>query len=104
MHVWLTGAKHTNAFPNKPCFYGSAVQFFFKNTVGKGEIALKEQFLLFPTVFSILLENLQPFSSSSKLSCANSFSLEMSKFVVWETVDEIFMTTDCKVILSVARI
>ena len=33
------------------CFYMSAVQVFFKNTVGKGEIAHNEQFLLFPQCF-----------------------------------------------------
>ena len=75
-----------------------------ENTVGKGEIAHYEQFLLFPlqilktqglfgkglkalwekkkgaifpfpTVFSTCLENFLPFSSKS----ANSFSLEESK-------------------------
>ena len=45
------------------------------NTVGKGEIAHNKQFLLFP-VFSTCLENFLPFSSSSKLSSAKSFSLE----------------------------
>ena len=50
-----------------------------ENTEGKGEIALNEQFLLFPTVFSTLLENFLPFSSNLKLSSANSFSLEEYK-------------------------
>ena len=51
----------------------------FENTVGKGEIAHSEQFLLFPTVFSTSLENFLRFSSSSKLSSADTFSLEESK-------------------------
>ena len=34
----------------------------FENTVGKGEIAHNEQFLLFPTVFSTRLESFLPFS------------------------------------------
>ena len=34
----------------------------FENTVGKGEIARNEQFLLFPTMISTLLENFLPFS------------------------------------------
>ena len=55
----------------------------FENTVGKGEIARNEQFLFFPTVFSILSGNFPPFSPNLKLSSANSFSLE---FVVWERV------------------
>ena len=41
--------------------------------MGKGEIAP------FPTVFSTLLENFLPFTFNSKLSSANSFSLEESK-------------------------
>ena len=44
----------------------------------KEEIARDEQFLLFP-VFSTHLENFLPFSSSLKLSSANSFSLEEPK-------------------------
>ena len=50
----------------------------FENTVGKGEIAHNEQFLLFP-VFSTCLGNFLSFSSNLKLSSANSFSLEESK-------------------------
>ena len=42
-----------------PCFYMSAVQAFW-NTVGKGEIALYEQFLLFPPCF-------QPFCRMSAI-------------------------------------
>ena len=50
----------------------------FENTVGKGEIAHYEQFLLFP-VFSTHLDSFLLFSSNLKLSSANSFSLEESK-------------------------
>ena len=51
----------------------------FENTVGKGEIARNEQFLLFPQCFSTHLDNFLPFSSYSKLWSANFFSLEESK-------------------------
>ena len=51
----------------------------FENTVGKGEIAHIEQFLLFPTVFSTCLDNFLPFLSNLKLSSANSFILEEFK-------------------------
>ena len=51
----------------------------FENTVGKGEIAGNERFLLFPQCFSTRLDNLLPFSSNLKLSSAISFSLEESK-------------------------
>ena len=50
----------------------------FENTVGKGEIAHYEQFLLFP-VFSTHLDSFLLFSSNLKSSSANSFSLEESK-------------------------
>ena len=43
--------------------------------MGKGEIAHNEQFLLFPTVFSIHFEDFLPFLSNFKLSSANSLSL-----------------------------
>ena len=50
-----------------------------ENTVGKGEIARNEQFLLSPTKFSTRMENFLPFSLNSKLSSANSFHLEELK-------------------------
>ena len=54
--LWLT----LNPFPNKPWFY--VLQYkSFENTVGKGEIARDEQFLLFPTMFSTCLQNFMPF-------------------------------------------
>ena len=52
----------------------------FENTAGKGEIARNEQFLLFPQCFLSILENYLPISANLKLSSANSFSLEESKF------------------------
>ena len=48
------------------------LQKSFENTVGKGEIA--------PT----LRENFPPFSSNSKLSTANSFSIERFKTSFWK--------------------
>ena len=57
----------------------------FENTVGKGEIAHNEQFLLFP-VFSTRLENFLSFSSN--LICRRqTLSVWKSlKYVVWERV------------------
>ena len=40
-----------NPFPNKPWFLRVCSTSFFENTVGKGEIAHNEQFLLFPQCF-----------------------------------------------------
>ena len=54
-------------------FYVYAVQVF-GNTVGKGEIAHFEQFLLLLRVIIVF-----PFSSNLKLFSANSFSLGESK-------------------------
>ena len=54
----------------------------FENTVGKGEIAHSEQFLLFllfPTVFSTHLDNFLPLLSNLELLSAKCLSLEESK-------------------------
>ena len=65
-------------FPKQALVFTCLQYKSFENTVGKGEIAHNEQFLLFP-VFSNHLENFLPFSSNLKLSSANPFSLEDSK-------------------------
>ena len=52
----------------------------FKNTMGKGEIARNEQFLLYP-VFSTSLENFLLFTSNSKLLSADCFSVDQSKIL-----------------------
>ena len=96
MHLEYLHPCNTNVFwiiLNKPvCLLSAYVQnqgnFFvvftclhyksFENTVGKGDIARNEQFLIFP-LFSTLLENFLPFSSNLKLSSANSFNLGGSK-------------------------
>ena len=59
-----------NPFPNNPRFLLQCKSF--KNTVGKGEIACNEQFLLFPECFPTLFENFLPFLSNLKLSSTNS--------------------------------
>ena len=65
-------------FPKKALVLTYLQYKSFKNTVGKGEIGCNEQFLLFPTMFSTLLENYLPFSSNFKLSSLNSSNLEKS--------------------------
>ena len=65
-------------FPKQALVFKCLQYKYFENTMGKGEIARNEQFLLFPTVFSNCLENFLSFSSNLKLSSANSFSLEES--------------------------
>ena len=73
----LSCGKELTLPQTSPGFYVSALKIF-RNIVGKGEIAHNEQFFPFPP-FSILLNNFLPFSSTLKLSSANSFSLEESK-------------------------
>ena len=62
-------STYVNPFPNKPCSTS------LENTVGKGEIAQNEQFLLFQQCFLPLL----PFLSNLKFLSAHSFSLEESQ-------------------------
>ena len=68
-----------NPFPNKPWFLHVCSTGLFENTVGKGEIARYEQFLLFPLCFSTCSESSVSFSTIFKWSSANSLSLEESK-------------------------
>ena len=68
MFIVLTQSHTMTPLGNKP----------IENTVGKGEIARNEQFLLFSQCFLPVWITLQ-FSSNLKLSPANSFSLEESK-------------------------
>ena len=59
----------------------------FENTVGKGEIARNEHFLLCP-VFSTLLENFSAIFIKSKIVVCKTLSIWRSlKFVVWERVN-----------------
>ena len=90
-----------NPFPNRPWFLHVCSTSLLENTVGKGEIAHNERFLLFPTMFSTLSEKFLPFSSNLKLSSANSFNLEESKIcrlgkgecLTWYNVSRGFLNT-----------
>ena len=53
----------------------------FENTVAKGEIARKEQFILFPKCFLLFWRNLR---HVHRLKIASSFSLEESKICCLE--------------------
>ena len=67
-------------FPKQALVFFTCLQYkSFENTVGKGEIARYEQFLLFPQCFLSDFRAFCPFSTSLKLSYANSFRLEESK-------------------------
>ena len=76
----VASSELSKPFPKQALDFTCLQYKSFKNTVGKGEIAP------FPTVFSTRMENFLPFSSSSKLSAAKSFSLEVSKICRLEKV------------------
>ena len=65
-------------FPKQSLVFTRLQYKSFEITVGKGEIARKKQFLLFPQYFLPILESFVPFSSNLKLSSTISFSLEES--------------------------
>ena len=58
-----SGQRKLNPFPNKPWFLRVCSASLFENTVGKGEIARYERFLLFP-VFYARSTNFLPFFSN----------------------------------------
>ena len=76
VHVVL--GLHHEPFPKQTLVFTCLQYMSFENTVGKGEIAHNEQFLLFSSMFSSHLDNFLPVSSDLKLSSANPFSLEES--------------------------
>ena len=77
--VVKSSCRQINPFPNKPWFLRVCSIGLLEKTVGKGEIAHGEQFLLFPQCFLLVWRTFLPFSSNMKLTSANSFSLEKSK-------------------------
>ena len=69
--------------------------------MGKGEIYCNKQFFLFPTVFSTLLENFQPFSSTQKF-CLQTISVRKGqKFVIWERVKGAYHNIQCLLVTGV---
>ena len=76
LNLTFIASSWFNPFPNKPWFLCVCSTSLMK-TVGKGEIARDEQFLLFPQCFLIIWKTLL-FTSDLKLSSANCFSLEES--------------------------
>ena len=68
----------TYPFPKQALVLACLQYKSFENTVGKGEIAHNKHFLLFPQCFLSLWGIFCHISSSSKLSSANSSSLEES--------------------------
>ena len=77
-----------NPFQNKPC-----PQFkSFENSVGKGEIARDEQFLLFPQCFLTFLRTLSHVYLMSNCCLQTLLFWKSLKFVIWERVKSSFIS------------
>ena len=74
-----------NPFPNKPLFNVSAVQVF-ENTVGKGEVARNEQFLLFPQCFLPIWRIVCNCHQIWNCPPQTHWAWKSLKLVVWEKV------------------
>ena len=64
-----------NPFQNKPCFFTCLQYKSFENTVGKGEIARNEQFLLFPLCFLYPFKELSVIFIEVKIVVCKLFQL-----------------------------
>ena len=74
-------------FPNKPLFYLSAVQAFWKHC-GKRRNFSSREISPFLTVFSTLFDYFSPILSNLKLLSANFFGLDESKICHLERVND----------------
>ena len=79
--MWLLILSQTS-----PGFYVSAVYMSFENTVGKGEIARNEQFLLFPQCFLPVWSIFWHFHEFWNYRLQTLSVWKTLKFVVWERV------------------
>ena len=86
-----------------PGFYISAVQVFRKHC-GKRRNCSEQAISPIPTVFSIHLENFLPFSSTLKLSSANSFNLEESKICPLGRGSLMLFTIQLRVLMTLGKI
>ena len=86
-----------NPFPHNDTFWRPWETSLLK-TLGKGEIARYEQFLLFPQCFLPFLENFLSSLSKLKLSSANSFILEQSKILSFGNGLTIGLKVSCRLL------
>ena len=77
--IGLFGSQRVSPSPKQALVFTCLQYKSFENSVEKGEIARKEQFLFFSTAFSTLSETFPPSSSYFKFLSANSFTLGKSK-------------------------
>ena len=78
--------SNLNPFPNKPWFSRVCSTGLLK-TLGKGEIARNEQFLLFPQCFLSFWRTCCHFHQISNCSLQTLSVWKSLKFVVWERVE-----------------
>ena len=92
------GLNAINHFPNKPLFFMSLQYKSFENTVGKGEIARSEQFLLFSN--RVFLPFSRTFLHFHQIGNRHLQTLSVwrrtLKFVIWEKGQSI--TTQCHIL------
>ena len=80
--------RNFNPFPNNPWFLRVYITSLLKTLSEKEKLLVTSIQAPFLTVFPTRLENCLSFSSHLKLSSANSFNLEESKFAILEKVKE----------------
>ena len=86
MVIFFSFWERVNPFPNKPWFLTCLQYKTLENTVGKGEIARYEQFLLFPRCFLPVSRTFCNFHQIWNC-CLQSLSVwKILRFVVWERV------------------
>ena len=73
-------------FPKQALVFTCLQYKSFENTVGKGEIARNEQFLLFPHVFSTHLKKFLPFLIKFEIVVCKLFQYGSLELLVWERV------------------
>ena len=82
-----------NPFPDKPWFLRvCSIYKSFENTVGKGEIARNEQFLLFPQCFLPVWRTLCHFHQIRNCRLQTLSVWKSLEIVVWERVDWFYVT------------
>ena len=86
MHFKKSSAICFNPFPDKPWFL-RICSTSLENSVGKGEIALKKQFLLFPQHFLTFQKTFHHFHQLKKCCLQTLPTWENLKVVIWERVD-----------------
>ena len=75
-------------FQSKPWFYSCLQYKSFGNTVGKGEIARNEQFLLFPQCFLHVWRTFYHFHQSLSVRLQTLSVWKSLKLVIWESFNK----------------